>query len=56
MLDYHCFLALVWKLLLRGYQKTGSDCNLLEHVIVLVFYGVNLLMIKKNIVLRNTEK
>lgn len=56
MLDNHCFLALVWKLLLGGHQKTGSDWNLLEHIIFLVLYGVNLLGIKKNIILRNTEK
>jgi hypothetical protein len=56
MLDYHCFLALVWKLLFGWHQKTGSDWNSLEHVIVLFLYGVNLLGIKKNVVLRNTEK
>jgi len=56
MLDYHCFIALVWKLLLGGHQKIGSDWNLLEHIIFLVLYGVNLLGIKKNMVLRNAEK
>lgn len=56
MLDYLCFLALVWKLLLGGHKKTGSDWNLLDHIIFLVFYGVNFLGIKTNIVLRDTEK
>jgi len=56
MFDYRCFLALVWKLLLGGHQKTRGDWNLLEHFFFLVLYGVNLLGIKKNIILRNTEK
>jgi len=40
MLDYHCFLAFVWKLLLGGHQKTGSDWNLFEHVIFFLFFMV----------------
>jgi hypothetical protein len=47
---------LVWKLLLGGHKKAVSDWNLLEQVVFWgVFYGINLLGIKKNLVLGNTE-